>query len=436
MELILKKYLRRLIGNLLFYFLNFHILETVMNLSQYKKIEISKKPGVYFFKKGSDILYIGKATNLAHRTHSYFQKNLMESRGPLIVKMVQDSTSIEYQETDSALEALILESYLIKQHAPVYNTKEKDNKSYNYVVITNELFPRIFTVRQRVLNTLESKKETQPLYTFGPFPNGKQLVIALRIIRKIFPFYGKKTEQNHSAEFYKQLGLVPGSTDKKAQKQYRENIEYIATFFKGKKKNLIKTLEKRMMELAKELKFEQANIIKRQIASLHHIHDIALLQHDFDEKPYLQNFRMEAYDIAHMQGDAMVGVMVVYSGTEIDNREHRVFTIQSVDNSNDVAALYETISRRLRHTEWAYPQVIIVDGGIAQKRIIEKALREYKLSIPVVAVVKDDKHKARELLGQKKIIEKHHRKIVALNAESHRFAIKQHTRKRNKDFLK
>lgn len=407
-----------------------------MNLTQYKKIEIPKKPGVYFFKKGEDILYIGKATNLAHRTNSYLQKNLMETRGPLIVKMVEDANILEWIETDSALEALILESFLIKQHQPEYNTKEKDNKSYNYVVITHEKFPRIFTVRQRVLSTLESKKETQPLHVFGPFPNGKQLIIALRIIRKIFPFYSKKTGQNYSAEFYKQLGLIPGATDKESATLYNENINYIALFFKGKKKTLIKELEKRMMQLAKDLKFEQANVVKKQIRSLQHIHDIALLKHDFEVTPYLQTFRMEAYDIAHMHGDAMVGVMTVYSGVEIDNREHRVFNIQSVDSSNDTAALYETISRRLNHTEWTYPNIIIVDGGIAQKRVIEKALREHELDISVVAVVKDERHKAQKLLGQKKIVEKYYREIVALNAESHRFAIKQHKRKRDNNFLK
>jgi len=406
-----------------------------MNITDYKKIEVPKKPGVYFFKQGGDILYIGKATNLAHRTNSYLQKNLMETRGPLIVKMVEDADILEWTETDSALEALILESYLIKQHQPEYNTKEKDNKSYNYVVITNEKFPRIFTVRQRVLNILESKKETQPLYIFGPFPNGKQLVIALRIIRKIFPFYGKKTGQNYSAEFYKQLGLIPGATDNESAKLYRENIEYIATFFKGKKKALIKQLEKKMMQLAQELKFEQAHVIKKQMQSLQHIHDIALLKYDFEVTPYLKNFRMEAYDIAHMQGDAMVGVMTVHSGVEIDSREHRVFNIQSVDRSNDTAALYETLSRRLNHPEWAYPNIIIVDGGIAQKRIIEKTLREYELDISVVAVVKDERHKAQKLLGQKKIVEKYYREIVALNAESHRFAIKQHKRKRDNNFL-
>ena len=190
-----------------------------------------------------------------------------------------------------------------------------------------------------------------------------------------------------------------------------------------------------MMSYAKELAFEKADIIKRQIYALEHIHDIALMKHDFEVSSYINSFRMEAYDIAHLQGSAMVGVMVVYEGSEINSSEHRVFNIQSVNHSNDTQALYETLSRRLRHDEWAYPNIIVVDGGVAQKRVAEKAVREHDLSIPVIAVVKDDKHKARELLGQKKLSEKYHREIVALNNESHRFALLQHSKKRGREFL-
>lgn len=406
-----------------------------MILEEYKKIDLPKKPGVYFFKSGEDILYIGKATNLAHRTSSYLQKNLMETRGPLIVKMVEDAKTIEWTETDSALEALILESYLIKQHQPPYNTREKDNRSYNYVVITNELAPRVFTVRQRALKIIQGRQDDSLMHVFGPFPERDQLQTALKIIRKIFPFHGKKTIHKNNIEFYKQLGLVPDSLDSDARAIYMDNIHYIALFFQGKKKSLITKLKRDMMQHAKSLEFERAAVIKKQIYALEHIRDMALLKHNFEGAAYVQNFRMEAYDIAHIQGDAMVGVMVVYSGVQIDTSEHRVFNINSVDRANDTAALYEVMTRRLNHQEWPYPQIIVVDGGIAQKRVIEKALRERDLSIPVMSVVKDEHHKAREILGQKKISQKYAREIVALNAESHRFAIKQHKKKRDNNFL-
>lgn len=407
-----------------------------MTLEQYNAINLPKKPGVYFWKRGDQILYIGKATNLAHRTRSYLQKNLMETRGPLIVKMVEDAQSLEYTETESVLEALILESYLIKQHQPEYNTKEKDDKSYNYVVITDELMPRVFTVRQRTLRIMEGDPSQKLLYTFGPFPQRDQLQTALKIIRKIFPFHGKKTQHKHNSEFYKQIGYLPDTHDNQALAYYRQTISYIALFFQGKKRSVLQKLNKKMMDHAKELEFEKSAEIKKQIYALEHIRDIALMKHDFELSGYLDHFRMEAYDIAHYQGDAMVGVMVVYNGREIDSSEHRIFNIKGFTSSNDTGALYETMTRRLTHTQWPYPNIIIVDGGVAQKRVIERALREKNLKIPVMAVVKDDKHKAREILGQKKISQKYYREILALNAESHRFAIKKHTERRTKLFLK
>lgn len=407
-----------------------------MNIRDFEKLDIPKKPGVYFFKQGDTILYIGKATNLYHRTKSYLQKNLMETRGPFIVRMIDEAKHLEFTETESALEALLLESYLIKQNQPEYNTREKDNRSYNYVVITNEVFPRIFTVRQRSLNIMRGKSDDSLLHVFGPFPNRDQLQTALKIIRKIFPFYGKKSIHRNNYEFYKQLGLLPDDSHSQAAEMYHKNIEYIALFFKGQKKSLIKKLKKDMMAYAKNLQFEKAEVLKNQMYALEHIHDIALMKHDFEVSSYITSFRMEAYDIAHLQGSAMMGVMVVYQGSEIDSSEHRVFKIRLVDRSNDTQALHETISRRLRHPEWAYPNIIIVDGGIAQKRVAEKAVRECDLSIPVIAVVKDERHKARELLGQQKLSQKYHREIVALNNESHRFALLQHSKKRDREFLK
>ena len=114
-----------------------------MKSQELKKLKISDKPGVYFFIKGKDILYIGKATALKDRVKSYFSKELFNMRGPLLVDMVTKATSIKWQETDSVLEALILEANLIKKHQPIYNTKEKSDKSFNYVCITKEELPKV-----------------------------------------------------------------------------------------------------------------------------------------------------------------------------------------------------------------------------------------------------------------------------------------------------
>jgi excinuclease UvrABC nuclease subunit len=108
-------------------------------------------PGIYRFKEGNRILYIGKAASLRDRVRSYFSSNLPVSRAAPIVEMVGRADSVSWQVTDSVLEALILEANLIKRHQPEYNVASKDNKSFNYLVITKEDFPRVLPVRGRKL---------------------------------------------------------------------------------------------------------------------------------------------------------------------------------------------------------------------------------------------------------------------------------------------
>src|SRR3989344_3330553 len=110
-----------------------------MTKEQLKKFKLPDSPGVYLFKKGRRILYIGKAASLRDRARSYFAADLVEGRGSRIVGMVREATSLSWQKTDSVLEALILEANLIKRHQPPYNVDEKDNKSWNYVVVTKEV---------------------------------------------------------------------------------------------------------------------------------------------------------------------------------------------------------------------------------------------------------------------------------------------------------
>jgi len=158
-----------------------------------------KTPGVYFFKRvknnKTNILYIGKATSLRDRVRSYFSNDIAITRGPKIVGMLEECTEITFEKTDSVLEALLLEAHLIKKYQPEYNTKEKDNKSFYYVVITKEDFPRVLLVRGRdiLVGALGGKKKIDYTiaHSFGPFPSGQTLRDALGLIRKIFPFRDK-----------------------------------------------------------------------------------------------------------------------------------------------------------------------------------------------------------------------------------------------------
>ena len=171
-------------------------------MKKISKIKLPDKPGVYFFKKGKDLLYIGKATSLRDRTKSYFRKDLISTRGPLVLDMVFKSDNIKWEVTDSVLEAIILEANLIKKYQPYYNTKEKDDKSFNYVCITKEKLPRVLVVRGRVLKNYKGS-------IFGPFTNSVQLYEALNILRRIFPFIDDKSSKKQNYEFYKQIGLTP-----------------------------------------------------------------------------------------------------------------------------------------------------------------------------------------------------------------------------------
>ncbi len=410
-----------------------------MTKEELQKKKLPDAPGVYFFlgpKK--KILYIGKATSLKSRVRSYFTDDIVEKRSELISKMVREAKTVEYTETDSVLEALILETNLIRTHKPLFNTRSKDDKSYNHLVITDEEFPRVLVVRGKDLTEKFSDDEIK--YHFGPFPSGALFREALKIVRKLFKFYDTKTPLGKETsklakgkiDFNRQIGLYP---DVQSKAEYAKTLRHIRLFFEGKKHQIIKELEKEMMALAKEERFEEANTNKKRIFALNHIQDIALIKEDLRVYRDEDRIRIEAYDIAHMGGKDMVGVMTVLESGEPAKGEYRKFKIQAFESANDPGALKEVLTRRLKHPEWPLPQLIVVDGSTAQKNALELILRQHAMLIPVVGVVKDEKHKPIRLIGQKKLIDLHKQSILLANAESHRFAIVYHREKRRKRAL-
>ncbi len=451
--------------------------------------------GVYFFRDSKNrILYIGKATSLKSRVRSYFTKDIGEKRSPLIAKMIEEAKNVSFQKTDSVLEALLLESNLIKKYQPPYNSADKDQKSFNYVVITKEAFPRVLLVRERVLH--DSNFIIQA--SFGPFPHGNELREALKIIRKIFPFRDKcglaetakysidikdfskqqprerlsdrdwresegifqqkntpvdrgiVAEKNLSQLkpcFNYQIGLCPGTcVGAISQKEYAKTIKHIETFFSGNTKKLIKNLETEMKTLAKKRDFEKAEQIKKKIFAIKHIQDVSLIKTDLKLKIENSEFRIEAYDIAHLSGTNMVGVITVVENGEANKNEYRLFNIKGQKEADptslklrwasDTEALAEVLERRLNHPEWRLPNLFVADGGVAQLNTVETILKKYKIDIPVVAVTKDERHKAKEVRSmnnEARIMgEKYEKQILLANSEAHRFAITHHRKRRNK----
>lgn len=424
------------------------------------QLNLPDTPGVYFFlgdpktaskksrsdepflpsKKGSrEILYIGKATSLKDRVKSYFGPDLIATRGPLLVDMVFKAKEIQWQETDSVLEAMLLEVELIKEHQPYFNTKEKDNKSFLLVGITDEAFPRVVTFRKKdLLDPSVSLLRTinyQLSISFGPYPRSSQLKIALKIIRKIFPYRDEKCVPNQGrACFNYSIGLCPGvCIGRISEKEYAKTIAHIELFLSGKKKALVETLTREMSTLAKKQEFEEAGKIKHTLFALEHIQDVALIGDD--SVPTMgalgKPFRIESYDVAHTSGKDVVGVMTVMVNGEVEKSEYRKFKL-SVEKNDDVGALKEILTRRLAHTEWQAPDLVVVDGGKAQLRVARTLVTPVFPEAGIVSVVKNEKHRPSHLLGDTTLGVKHRKAILLANSESHRFGIKYHRKIRGR----
>jgi excinuclease ABC subunit C len=421
-----------------------------MDRTDVRKYKLPDEPGVYLFKKERKILYIGKAASLRDRVRSYFSPDLAEGRGSRVVGMVAEATSLSHQRTDSVLEALILEANLIKRHQPPYNVEQKDNKSFNYVVITKEAFPRVLVVRGREMYQKWDMKDVT--HTFGPFPHGMQLQEAMKIVRRIFPFRDKCTPCFHGGSlpanshelahkksgkknnckpcFNRQIGLCPGvCTGEVSKEEYARTVRNIKDLFSANFHGLKRRLAKEMSAAATCERFEDAAKLRRQITALEHIRDVSLIKNE-SKISSGGGVRVEAFDVAHTSGTETVAVMTVVSGGEKLPAAYRKFKIHSATN-DDTGALREVLERRLNHPEWPLPRVFVIDGGKGQLNAAQRVLHKAGISVPVVGVVKNEFHKPERLIGDRRAIEAYERDILLANNEAHRFAIGWHRKRRS-----
>ena len=404
-----------------------------MDRAYFDSLKLPETPGVYIFKgPGKKILYIGKATSLRDRVRSYFARDLDVTRGGGIVGMVAEAKTLEWEETPSVLEALILEANLIKRHQPPYNVLEKSNTSFNYLIITKEAFPRVLVVRGREL--FQKWKDSEIKYTFGPFPQGSSLKEAVKLVRKIFPFRDSCTPLSRKPCFNAQIGLCPGvCVGITSATEYAKTIRSIKELFSAQFHGLKTRLQKEMSTASKSEDFETAEKLRRQVSALTHIRDVSLIKDEYRAAPG-GGVRIEAYDVAHTAGSETVGVMVVVNNGEAAKEEYRKFKIQTATN-NDAASLGEMLERRLKHTDWTYPKIIVVDGGTSQFRKATSILRKSGIQIPVVGVVKNESHRPERLIGDTKAISAHEKDILLANSEAHRFAIGWHRKRLRKSMI-
>ncbi|MDP2598462.1 MAG: UvrB/UvrC motif-containing protein [Candidatus Liptonbacteria bacterium] len=407
------------------------------------------------------LLYVGKAGNLRRRVSSYFllaRRSFSgegRSHDARIQKLISEIERIDYRETDTALEALILEADLIKKFHPPFNIREKDDKSFLYVEITKEKFPRVVLVRGKDVHG--SRFIVRGRY--GPFTSASSIREALRILRRIFP-WSTHTEKQLSASmehgtkelkpcFDYEVGLCPGTCiGAITREEYAKNIRNIRLFFSGKKKKILHNLEKEMVIASKKLEFERAGKIRRQIFALQHIRDIALIKDERLRTSDLESQtsqRIEGYDISNISGTSAVGSMVAFANGEPDKREYRKFKIRTIRGANDVGMLKEVLRRRFSRSlvasgkvaegSWPLPDLILIDGGRGQVNAARGVLFEAGLKIPIVGIAKGAKRKRNDLIGilpsgiDRKI-------LIRVRDEAHRFAIKYHKKIRGREFFK
>jgi excinuclease ABC subunit C len=409
-----------------------------MNVRELQKLDLPDLPGVYIFRLGRKVLYVGKATSLRDRVRSYFDDDLIATRGPRIVDMVTRATRLTYEVTPTVLEALVREAALIKQYRPPANVEGKDDSTFLYAVVTREDIPRVLMVRGKELADMEGALAKTYRNVYGPFPSGAQLREALRLIRRIFPFYDTQKpvtdKSKHNAakiEFNRQIEQYPKAYDRKS---YANTIRRVELFLAGRGKELRAQLEKDMRRAAKEERFEAAADARRALFALDHVQDVSLVHDEFltaSRGKERTGFRIEGYDTAHLAGTNAVGVMTVLIDGRAEKKEYRTFRIRNSQKNDDTASLSEILSRRLGHPEWPLPDAIVVDGGITQRRAAEAVLRVSGVGIPVVGVVKDERHRPREVVGAIRagVSEAD---AVLVNAEAHRFSLARHRALRRK----
>ncbi len=350
-------------------------------------------PGVYFHKnREGEIIYVGKAAILKNRVRQYFHKDLKD---PKTEALKDDIFDTDWIVVDTEMDALFLESEMIKRYMPKWNILLRDDKTVSYVRIDMKTeIPTVTMTRQPLGDNARY---------IGPFYAKTTIATALRILRRIFPYYdkpytGKKTLNTD-------LGLTPGiEIGKSTPAEYKKSLRKLIRYLEGDRQKLIKELENEMkvasanedFELAAELRnqyFGLKGLKKKIVFSDKEFLDISSDQ-ALRELQKILNLeqpprRIEGYDISHNQGQDVVASMVVFVNGASDRSEYRKFKMRSQKN-DDFKNMHETLTRRLKHSEWTFPDVILIDGGKPQLEALKDLLDP--TGIPYFGIAKEFDH--------------------------------------------
>ena len=310
-----------------------------MNESLKQKLnKLPDSPGVYFHKNAAgEIIYVGKAAVLKNRVRQYFQKSKKDVKTEALVAEINDT---DWITVDTEMDALFLESEMIKRYMPKWNILLRDDKSVSYVRISmQEEVPDITFTR----NPMDDKATY-----IGPFYGKSVVEKSVRMLRRIFPYYTKPYDGKKSLDT--DLGLTPGiEIGKTTAKDYKRNLRKLIRYLEGDREKLLKELEKTMYDEASKGTYELAAEARDQLFGLKELKkkivfsdkeflDISsdqALKHlqellDLDEPPR----RIEGYDISHQSGTNTVASMVVFINGASARSEYRKFKIHTSTNDD------------------------------------------------------------------------------------------------------
>jgi excinuclease ABC subunit C len=398
-----------------------------------------KRPGIYIFKNRDRFLYIGKAVSIQSRLKGYVRP--LDQR---LEKMLSLATTLSFKVTPSDIEAMILESQLIKKYRPQFNIMLRDDKQYFFVAFSKNDFPRIQLTHQ-----------PEATDSIGPFTDGTALKTTLKYLRKIFPYCTCKQQHNNYCLNY-HLANCPGfcclkeKANAKNLRLYQKNIKALKDILLGKKNSVIKNIKKEMIGLARKERFAEAINLRTKLEKIEKIFQNALI---IQKKPLVKTRlgfklskelgfnkkidRIEGYDISNIQGKNAVGSMVVFVDGQPDKNQYRKFKIKTVYSANDTAMLQEILIRRLNHPEWPAPDLVIMDGGKAQLNVARAILPN---NIALIALTKDKTHRGSHIylsttakqMKLSTLSQDVKNLILNIDAEAHRFAISYHHKLRRK----
>ncbi len=413
--------------------------------------------GVYIFTKKRKPIYVGKSINVKARLLSHLENAKMH---PKELKLLENSDQIEAIQTDSEFKALLLEAELIKIHHPKYNVRWKDDKSHLYIRISiKDAYPKISLARRGTDSSVRY---------FGPFSSTQNVYEILREVRKIFPFC-MQTKIGRTPCFYSKIGLcdpcpsyIENLKDKEEKsdlkRKYRKNIRRVIRLLEGKIDILQSSLYKRLKKVTEEENYEKGiqlrNIILRleNLSSRKHFDPFDVTSYNSGTQstkellsllrlyfPTLDKLtRIEAYDISDLGKKHATASMVVFSEGVPSKSNYRKFKIRNPKSRSDFEMIDEVLERRFKN-DWPQPDVMVVDGGKPQVRVLLRALSSFKLDLPVVGIAKKPD---RLIIGvenlptiRPKSNNQGFNMIRHMRDEAHRFARKYHLQLRERGTL-